>query len=196
MDDVISTFQRGFKPIQQEVESIPCIARGKAVHQSMSLGDDGSKKPSTNTGLNVRNGLVQRRASSQNLNPDVENPGARAMRIPSFASQNSLAPSPTPSPGRLTPTSSYASSASGGYFQQAAIAKKKPPPPPPKRIGSSNSLFAVALYSFDGQSQGDLSFREGDRIKVVKKTDSTDDWWEGELNGVKGSFPANYCKLS
>ena len=195
MDDVIATFQQNFKPIQQDVESIPFIARGKAVHQSMSLGDDGSKKPGT--GLTVRNGLVHRRASSQNLNPDVaENPGARAMRIPSFSNQNSLAPSPTPSPGRLTPTSSYASSPSGSYFQQAAIAKKKPPPPPPKRIGSSNCLIAVALYPFDGQSQGDLSFNEGDRIKVVKKTDSTDDWWEGELNGVKGSFPANYCKLA
>ena len=195
MDDVIATFQRDFKPVQQDVESIPCIARGKAVHHSMSLGDDGTRKPGT--GLAVRNGLVNRRASSQNLNPDAaENPGTRAMRIPSFASQNSLAPSPIPSPGGLTPTSSYASSPSNSYFQQAAIAKKKPPPPPPKRIGSSNSLFAVALYAFDGQNNGDLSFREGDRIKVVKKTDSTDDWWEGELNGAKGSFPANYCKLS
>jgi amphiphysin len=83
------------------------------------------------------------------------------------------------------------------YFQRGAAQKKKPPPPPPKRIGSQNSsLYAVALYAFEGQSAGDLSFREGDQIKVVKKTDSTDDWWEGELRGVKGSFPANYCKLA
>jgi len=40
-----------------------------------------------------------------------------------------------------------------------------------------------------------LRFREGDRIKVVKKTDSEHDWWEGELEGVRGSFPANYCKI-
>jgi hypothetical protein len=83
------------------------------------------------------------------------------------------------------------------YFQQGAVQKKKPPPPPPKRIGSQNSgIFAVALYAFEGQNDGDLSFREGDQIKVVKKTDSTDDWWEGELRGVRGSFPANYCKIS
>jgi hypothetical protein len=86
---------------------------------------------------------------------------------------------------------------SADYFQRGAAQKKKPPPPPPKRIGSQNSgLYAIALYSFEGQGQGDLRFREGDRIKVVKKTDSTDDWWEGELNGVKGSFPANYCKIA
>jgi amphiphysin len=29
----------------------------------------------------------------------------------------------------------------------------------------------------------------------MKKTGSTDDWWEGELNGVVGSFPANYVKV-
>lgn len=88
------------------------------------------------------------------------------------------------------------------YFQRSStsnstIQKKKPPPPPPKRIGSQNfGIFAVALYDFQGQSEGDLSFREGDQIKVIKKTDSTDDWWDGELRGVKGSFPANYCKLT
>jgi hypothetical protein len=57
-------------------------------------------------------------------------------------------------------------------------------------------LYAVALYAFEGQSQGDLSFKEGDQIKIVKKTNSTDDWWDGELRGVKGQFPANYCKLA
>ncbi|EEP79405.1 predicted protein [Uncinocarpus reesii 1704] len=75
----------------------------------------------------------------------------------------------------------------------AAVAKKKPPPPPPPRSGSSYARFVTALYDFDGQGAGDLVFREGDRIRVIKKTESTDDWWEGELRGVKGSFPANYC---
>lgn len=69
------------------------------------------------------------------------------------------------------------------------LTKKKPPPPPPKK-----REFVTAIYSFDGMSLGDLSFKEGDRIKVIKKTDSRDDWWEGELAGRKGSFPANYCK--
>ena len=76
----------------------------------------------------------------------------------------------------------------------AAAQKKRPPPPPPKRNASSQTLWVTALYDFTGQGQGDLSFREGDRIKVIKKTDRTDDWWEGELGGVVGPFPANYCK--
>lgn len=55
-------------------------------------------------------------------------------------------------------------------------------------------MYVTALYDFGGQSAGDLAFREGDRIRVLKKTESTDDWWEGELRGVKGSFPANYVE--
>jgi hypothetical protein len=75
-----------------------------------------------------------------------------------------------------------------------AFVKKKPPPPPPPPRSLSQAIFVTALYSFGGQGPGDLVFREGDRIRVLKKTDSTDDWWEGELRGVKGSFPANYCE--
>lgn len=78
-----------------------------------------------------------------------------------------------------------------------AAKKKPPPPPPPKRfLPKQLEQFVVAQYAFTGQGVGDLSFREGDRIKIVKKTDRLDDWWEGELGGVKGSFPANYCKTA
>jgi len=78
----------------------------------------------------------------------------------------------------------------GGQDMAATIAAKKKGPPPPPRGNS----FVTALYDFDGNQNGDLAFREGDRIKVVTKTQSTDDWWEGELRGVKGQFPANYVK--
>ncbi|OJD18198.1 hypothetical protein AJ78_01756 [Emergomyces pasteurianus Ep9510] len=97
------------------------------------------------------------------------------------------------------PSSSGHSSAGAGatlgmtHNIAAAAAKKKPPPPPP-RTASSHAIFVTALYDFPGQGAGDLAFREGDRIRVLKKTDSTDDWWEGEIRGVRGSFPANYCE--
>lgn len=83
---------------------------------------------------------------------------------------------------------------SGSTIASIAAGKKKPPPPPPKRIPSTQGFFVTALYDFAGEGQGDLFFREGDRIKVIKKTESTDDWWEGELKGAQGSFPANYCQ--
>ena len=111
------------------------------------------------------------------------------------------APSPIPTPtshggvdyfGNRRPSqaSSIASSAAS-----IAAGKKKPPPPvPSKRMPSQPTQYVTALFDFEGQSAGDLAFREGDRIKVVKKTDSTDDWWDGELRGRVGTFPANYVQ--
>lgn len=39
------------------------------------------------------------------------------------------------------------------------------------------------------QAEGDLSFAAGDKIQLVKKTDSAEDWWTGKLNGQEGVFP-------
>jgi hypothetical protein len=111
-------------------------------------------------------------------------------RLPSTTSTHSTSQSHTPystTPPSTTPLSSFS----------ASIAKKKPPPPPPPRQPSQTrppEVWVTALYDFQGQSAGDLSFKEGDRIKVVKAGDSKDDWWTGELRGRKGEFPGNYCE--
>ena len=62
--------------------------------------------------------------------------------------------------------------------------KLKPPPPP-----ASQPIYVTALYDFVAQTDGDLSFSAGDRILLVKRTDSEQDWWTGKLNGVEGIFP-------
>ena len=52
-------------------------------------------------------------------------------------------------------------------------------------------LECVALFDYVGV-EGDLSFNEGDVIKITKKET---DWWEGVLRGECGFFPANYVKV-
>ena len=150
---------------------------------------------------------------SEPPSPDVNN----RPRISSVPSQTSLSLSTpnysstaatSPSPNEFhTPQSHAPAGPRADYFSRdrlpstssmSSIAAKKkppPPPPPPKRLPSNQGIWVTALYDFAGQGKGDLVFREGDRIKVVKKTDSTDDWWEGELKGIQGSFPANYCQV-
>ncbi|NXP83955.1 SH3Y1 protein, partial [Passerina amoena] len=54
----------------------------------------------------------------------------------------------------------------------------------------------TALYSFEGQQPGDLTFKAGDRITVTTKTNSQFDWWEGTIGGKTGIFPANYVAIS
>ncbi|KAF9216655.1 hypothetical protein CPC16_006431 [Podila verticillata] len=75
--------------------------------------------------------------------------------------------------------------------KNAYAANKRPPPPVPKRIGVK---MVVALYDYDAQQPGDLSFRKDDRIEIVERTSSADDWWTGKLNGRQGVFPGNYVQ--
>lgn len=72
-------------------------------------------------------------------------------------------------------------------------APSKPAPKPPKTPGTVTQ--GIALYSYGGEEDGDLAFKKGDVINITAKSDSTDDWWTGELNGKKGIFPANYIEL-
>jgi len=54
----------------------------------------------------------------------------------------------------------------------------------------SLSSECIALYNYTGEV-GDLSFKEGDVIKVHK---DEGEWWEGSCKGEQGLFPANYVK--
>ncbi|KAI9673012.1 MAG: hypothetical protein M1817_003176 [Caeruleum heppii] len=54
---------------------------------------------------------------------------------------------------------------------------------------------AIALYAFDGDQPGDLSFKKGDIIDIVKRTESTNDWWTGKVDGREGIFPSNYVEV-
>lgn len=73
-------------------------------------------------------------------------------------------------------------------------AKQVHPPPPPPQISSKKPLSVIAMFDFNGQEQGDLSFKAGDCIEIVKRTDSKEDWWTGKIKGREGIFPANYVK--
>uniref|UniRef100_A0A8D2KRF1 SH3 domain-containing YSC84-like protein 1 n=1 Tax=Varanus komodoensis TaxID=61221 RepID=A0A8D2KRF1_VARKO len=62
--------------------------------------------------------------------------------------------------------------------------------------GNSCPTMVTAIYPFEGQQPGDLTFNAGDKIRVTMKTDSQFDWWEGSLQGRTGIFPANYVTMN
>ncbi|KAF0315065.1 sh3 domain signaling protein [Colletotrichum asianum] len=222
MEQVVSTWSSAFMPIRKEVESISCIAHGRAWRQPNPTSSARSPYSRTPSGMT---------SSSE-----ATTPTPRIVRIPSSNSIGRPAPprdpSPQPSPqprstsasrvqlglptdfttatalgspqgaSRVSPA--YTTSKSEHFGHQSGISagngtivagKKKPPPPPPAKRVQVPDEFVVAQYDFAGGA-GDLSFREGDRIKIVKKTQTDQDWWIGELGGIKGSFPANYCKAA
>ncbi|KAJ1341626.1 hypothetical protein BSLG_003815 [Batrachochytrium salamandrivorans] len=59
------------------------------------------------------------------------------------------------------------------------------------KLGLVSEIAQVrALYDFVPTSPEELAFKSGDVITVTQSTDP--DWWDGELNGLTGAFPASY----
>jgi hypothetical protein len=48
---------------------------------------------------------------------------------------------------------------------------------------------ATALYDYEAQAEGDLTFHTGDVIDVIKKGATENEWWTGSLRGEEGQFP-------
>ncbi|XP_030384968.1 protein nervous wreck isoform X2 [Scaptodrosophila lebanonensis] len=62
---------------------------------------------------------------------------------------------------------------------------------PQKRV-KSEVEWCIALYDYDASAEDELTFEEGQIIKIVTKTAHgvDDGWWEGELDGKFGNFPS------
>lgn len=80
----------------------------------------------------------------------------------------------------------------------SAAAPGRPAAPKPN-FASKKALLkkneAVALFTFEADQPGDLSFKKGDVITVLKKTESDNDWWTGMIGNRHGVFPSNYVKM-
>ncbi|KAJ2960317.1 hypothetical protein NQZ79_g4269 [Umbelopsis isabellina] len=55
------------------------------------------------------------------------------------------------------------------------------------------SYNLVAVWDYVAEGEYELSFKQGDRIKLLER--HNDDWWEGELDDQIGFFPANRTRL-
>ncbi|EEH09562.1 DUF500 domain-containing protein [Histoplasma capsulatum G186AR] len=54
----------------------------------------------------------------------------------------------------------------------------------------------VALFTFDADQEGDLGFKKGEIITILKRTDKKEDWWTGRIGDRTGIFPSNYVDAS
>ncbi|KAA3674815.1 uncharacterized protein DEA37_0002144 [Paragonimus westermani] len=50
-----------------------------------------------------------------------------------------------------------------------------------------------ALYTFEAENPFELSFHEGDVIRLIEKVD--ENWFLGELGGREGHFPITYVQV-
>ncbi|KAK7208449.1 actin-associated protein [Myxozyma melibiosi] len=108
----------------------------------------------------------------------------------------------TPAYGQPAYSQPAAAAALPAYQQPAGYtgypAEKKAPPAPPAKpasMGAPGVEYCTALYPYNAQAEGDLTFAAGDRIEIVQRTADPNGWWTGKLNGYQGVFPGNYVQL-
>lgn len=119
-------------------------------------------------------------------------------------SNDSLDNPPPPYTSSVSPRLNGVSSSSigranstGSSWGAAAKAKGAAPPPPkpkPSRLSGAPTVpTATALYDYEAQAYGDLSFNTGDVIEVTKKGATENEWWTGRLRGKEGQFPGEFA---
>lgn len=53
---------------------------------------------------------------------------------------------------------------------------------------------AIAKFTFDADQPGDLAFKKGEIITILKRTENETDWWTGRVGDREGIFPSNYVE--
>lgn len=148
-----------------------------------------SRRTSTSSGFTQNQQSFQATSSSSMNRPDIRkirSTSTSSLSVPaeenhtlrkqpssgSWGASKNLR-SPSPSNGYATANKPMITKAPS--YTAVAAKKKPPPPPPPKpKFKTNKQNYVVALYDFTGQGEGDLSFREGDHIKIVQRTENTD----------------------
>jgi len=64
-------------------------------------------------------------------------------------------------------------------------------PPPTTQPPKQKQPQCKAMYNYTAQDDDELTIKKGDVITIIKEHS---EWWEGELNGRVGVFPANYVQ--
>jgi len=80
----------------------------------------------------------------------------------------------------------------GEDYQHSDRKPSRPTAPKPQfkpRQSQIGRDQAVALFTFDPAQEGDLGFKKGDVITIVKRTDNATDWWTGRIGDQEGIFP-------
>ena len=169
--DIEGAFENKRGNIKDQVEALT-ITRYKTI---------GAKKPPSRVGsgrLAIEgkpSTAVARRRSHETL----DNPP------PPYTSSIGSALNGTSSMGRANSTGS-----SWGAAAKAKGAAPPPPKPKPSRFsGAPTADTATALYDYEAQAEGDLSFSTGDVIEIIQRGATENEWWTGKVYGRQGQFP-------
>lgn len=108
------------------------------------------------------------------------------------ATSNLISTSPGVSPAG-TPT--HHGSRNSPAFDSAwhVVGGPSPKPSPAGTPTRAAQPSCQALYDFEAENPGELSFKEGDTIMLKSKID--DNWYDGSIGGRSGYFPISYVTI-
>jgi len=78
------------------------------------------------------------------------------------------------------------------YSDKPKASPGRPTAPKPMfaaKTGALASNQAVAKFTFNPDQDGDLGFKKGEVITILKRTDNETDWWTGRIGNREGIFP-------
>lgn len=86
----------------------------------------------------------------------------------------------------------------GSDYSYSDRAKPGRPTAPKPVFGAKKASLgadqAIAKFTFDADQPGDLGFKKGEVITILKRTDNETDWWTGRVGDREGIFPSNYVE--
>jgi len=86
----------------------------------------------------------------------------------------------------------------GSDYSHSDRAKPGRPTAPKPVFGAKKASLgadqAIAKFTFDADQPGDLGFKKGEVITILKRTDNETDWWTGRVGDREGIFPSNYVE--
>ncbi|GAB7365599.1 hypothetical protein MBLNU230_g6668t1 [Neophaeotheca triangularis] len=187
-------FEAKRRDIQQQAEAI-AITKFKTTGGPRKPMSRYSQRPALENGkprLAIQNG----RASDSGLEQQHSGNNTPPPYSAGYAEQ--------PAYGALAKTDSSINRSASTGSAWASAAKSKgaaPPPPKPKPSHLTNAPApavetCTALYDYEAQAEGDLSFAAGETIEIVTRTESENEWWTGRVQGREGQFPGNYVQLN
>ncbi|KAM3419017.1 hypothetical protein BST61_g4972 [Cercospora zeina] len=84
------------------------------------------------------------------------------------------------------------------YSDRKGPAPGRPSAPKPafgSKLATASPGQAIAKFTFEADQPGDLGFKKGEVIDIVKRTESEADWWTGRIGDREGIFPSNYVEV-
>ena len=192
--DVEAAFEKKRGSIQDQVESLSIV----------KFKTTGAKKVVGHPKYGSSKLALEGRKSTSNAGDSplaIEGPPGRKSYDPASARRTHDFETPPPPYSSASPSLNGDSSmgranSTGSSWSSAAKAKGAAPPPPrpkPSRFsGVPAPEKATALYDYEAQAVGDLSFSTGDLIEIVQKGATENEWWTGSLKGKTGQFPGTY----